>query len=213
MKPLNKYLDHTLLKANASHDDIVRVCSEARAYDTASVCVNTCWTKLVHEQLSGSDVKTCVVVGFPLGAMSTAAKAEEARLAVADGADEVDMVVNVGYIKSDLWDEVERDIAAVVDASRPAIVKVIIEACLLTDEEKVRACRAAVAADAAFVKTSTGFSAGGATEADVALMRETVGPDRGVKAAGGIRSRAQAEAMIAAGASRIGCSSTKAIMD
>ncbi len=213
MKPLNKYLDHTLLKASASHDDIVRVCAEAKQYDTASVCVNTCWAKLVHGELAGTDVKTCVVVGFPLGAMSTAAKAEEARLAVRDGAEEVDMVINVGWIKSGDWAGVQADVAAVVAASKPAIVKVILETCLLTDDEKVRACEAAKAAGAAFVKTSTGFSTGGATEADVSLMRKTVGAEMGVKASGGVRTRAQAEAMIAAGATRIGCSSTKGIME
>ena len=210
---INTYLDHTLLKANASRGDILKVCEEAKAYKTASVCVNTCWAKTVHEALKGSGVKTCVVVGFPLGAMLTEGKAEEARLAVANGAEEVDMVINVGFIKGNEWDLVKGDIAAVVAAAKPAIVKVIIETCLLTDEEKVKACETAKAAGAAFVKTSTGFSTGGATAADIALMRKTVGPDMGVKASGGVRTREQAEEMIGAGASRIGCSSTKTIVE
>jgi deoxyribose-phosphate aldolase len=210
---INTYLDHTLLKANATEEDILRVCQEARAYQTASVCVNTCWTETVHEALAGSGVKTCVVVGFPLGAMATEAKAGEAACAVGHGAEEVDMVINVGYIKGGRWDLVQGDIEAVVAAAKPAIVKVILETCLLTDEEKVKACLAAKAAKAAFVKTSTGFSTGGATVEDIALMRKTVGKDMGVKASGGVRTREQAEAMIAAGASRIGCSSTKSIVE
>lgn len=210
---LHAYIDHTLLKADACRADIVRVCAEARQYHTASVCVNSCWVPLVRAELAGSGVKTCTVVGFPLGAMSTAGKAGEARQAVADGAEEVDMVINVGLIKGGEWDAVQSDVAAVVNASKPAIVKVIIETCLLTDEEKVRACQAAKAAGAAFVKTSTGFSTGGATTADIALMRKTVGPDMGVKASGGVRTREQAEAMIAAGATRIGASSSKKIIE
>ena len=213
MNPLNTYLDHTLLKADATPEDILRVTEEAKEYHTASVCVNTCHTPLVAKALRGSGVKTCVVVGFPLGAMATAAKAQEAALAVRDGAEEVDMVMNIGYAKAGLWSDVQADIAAVVAAAKPAIVKVILETCLLTDEEKVNACLAAKAAGAAFVKTSTGFSTGGATVEDIALMRKTVGPDMGVKASGGVRTRAQAEAMIAAGATRIGCSSTKKIME
>lgn len=213
MNPLNTYLDHTLLKADATPEDILRVTQEAREYRTASVCVNTCHAPLVAKALKGSGVKTCVVVGFPLGAMATAAKAQEAALAVRDGAEEVDMVMNIGFAKAGLWSDVQADIAAVVAAARPAIVKVILETCLLTNEEKVNACLAAKAAGAAFVKTSTGFSTGGATVEDIALMRKTVGPDMGVKASGGVRTRAQAEAMIAAGATRIGCSSTKKIME
>ena len=210
---INRYIDHTLLKAGASRDDVVRICEEAKAYHTASVCVNSCWASLVHKELAGSGVMTCCVVGFPLGAMSTASKAFEAKQAVQGGADEVDMVINVGLIKSEDWEAVESDIAAVVAAARPARVKVIIETCLLTDEEKVMACEAAQCAGAAFVKTSTGFSVGGATTEDIALMRRTVGPDMGVKASGGIRTREQAEAMIAAGATRIGASATKAIVE
>ncbi len=210
---INRYIDHTLLKANASHDDIVRVCAEAKAYHTASVCVNSCWVPLVHAELAGTDVLTCCVVGFPLGAMATASKAAEAKQAVLDGADEVDMVINVGYIKSEDWLGVENDIAAVVSAARPAHVKVILETCLLTDEEKVKACEAAQCAGAAFVKTSTGFSVGGATAADIALMRKTVGSTMGVKASGGIRTREQAKAMIDAGATRIGASATQKIVE
>ena len=210
---LNKYIDHTLLKADASKADVLRICEEARRYDTASVCVNACWAKLVHEQLAGTDVATCVVVDFPLGAMSPAAKAEETRIAVADGAEEVAMVINVGFIKSGMWDAVRADIAGVVQAAGKAAVKVILENCLLTDEEKRRACEICRGVGAAFVKTSTGFSTGGATAADVALMRKAVGPDMGVKAAGGVRTREQALAMIEAGATRIGASATKAILE
>ena len=213
MNPLNTYLDHTLLKADATRADILAVTAEAKQYHTASVCVNTCYTTLVANELRGSGVKTCVVVGFPLGAMTTAAKALEAALAVRDGAQEIDMVMNIGAAKAGDWAAVQADIAAVVLASRPAIVKVIIETCLLTDDEKVQACLAAKAAGAAFVKTSTGFSTGGATPEDIALMRKTVGETLGVKASGGVRTREQALAMIAAGASRIGCSSTKKIME
>lgn len=210
---INRYIDHTLLKADASRADIVRVCAEAKEYHTASVCVNSCWVRLVHEELSGSGVLTCCVVGFPLGAMSTRGKADETRQAVRDGAQEVDMVINVGFVKSGEWDAVREDITSVVSAAKPAVVKVIIETCLLTDAEKVKACETAKEAGAAFVKTSTGFSTGGATEADIALMRKTVGPDMGVKASGGVRTREQAEAMIAAGATRIGASATKKIIE
>ena len=212
MNPLNTYLDHTLLNADATSADILAVTAEAKEYHTASVCVNTCYTSLVAQELKDSGVKTCVVVGFPLGAMSTGAKAVEASLAVREGANEVDMVMNIGAAKAGDWAAVQADIAAVVNAAKPAIVKVIIETCLLSDEQKVNACLAAKAAGAAFVKTSTGFSTGGATAADIALMRKTVGPEMGVKASGGVRTREQALEMIAAGATRIGCSSTKTIM-
>lgn len=212
MNPLNTYLDHTLLKADATRADILAVTAEAKQYHTASVCVNTCYTTLVAQELKDSGVKTCVVVGFPLGAMASGAKAVEAALAVREGAEEVDMVMNIGAAKAGDWAAVQADIAAVVNAAKPAIVKVIIETCLLTDEQKVNACLAAKAAGAAFVKTSTGFSTGGATTEDIALMRKTVGPDMGVKASGGVRTKEQALAMIEAGASRIGCSSTKTIM-
>lgn len=213
MNALNTYLDHTLLKAEATRADILAVTAEAKEFQTASVCVNTCFTTLVAQELRGSGVKTCVVVGFPLGAMMTSAKAQEAALAVQQGAEEVDMVMHIGAAKAGDWAAVQADIAAVVNAAKPAIVKVIIETCLLTNEEKVNACLAAKAAGAAFVKTSTGFSTGGATPEDIALMRKTVGAEMGVKASGGVRTREQALAMIEAGASRIGCSSTRKIME
>ena len=213
MNPLNTYLDHTLLKADATRADILAVTAEAKQYHTASVCVNASFTSLVASELRGSGVKTCVVVGFPLGAMASGAKAVEAALAVRDGAEEVDMVMNIGSAKAGDWAAVQADIAAVVLAAKPAIVKVILETCLLTDEQKVNACLAAKAAGAAFVKTSTGFSTGGATAEDIELMRKTVGPEMGVKASGGVRTKYQALAMIEAGATRIGCSSTKSIME
>jgi len=213
MNALNTYLDHTLLKADATPQDVQSVITEAIAYQTASVCVNACYASLVSNALKGSGVKTCVVVGFPLGAMATGSKALEAALAVRDGAEEVDMVMNIGLAKSGDWNAVQTDIAAVVLAAKPAIVKVILETCLLTNDEKVKACLAAKAAGSAFVKTSTGFSTGGATVEDIALMRHTVGSEMGVKASGGVRTREQAEAMIQAGATRIGCSSTRKIME
>lgn len=205
---LNKFIDHTLLKPAATKEDIMKICREAKEYHFASVCVNSCHTALVSNELKGSGVSTCVVAGFPLGAMITEAKAYEAKLAVASGADEIDMVINIGALKDKDYDFVENDIKAVVEASKPAIVKVIIEACLLTDEEKVKACELSVKAGAKFVKTSTGFSTGGATKEDVALMRKTVGENVGVKASGGIRTYEDAMAMINAGASRIGASAS-----
>lgn len=205
-------IDHTLLKANATRSDILRVCDEAKRYHTASVCVNSCWASVVHDALKGSGVKVCCVVGFPLGAMSTAAKAFETEQAVNDGAEEIDMVINVGMARAGEWEAVQKDIKAVVDAAGKAAVKVILETCLLNDEEKVRACMAAKDAGADFVKTSTGFSTAGATVEDVRLMRKTVGDDMGVKAAGGIRNRETALAMIEAGANRIGASATGAII-
>lgn len=197
-------IDHTMLKADATSATIVRYCREAIQYGFASVCVNSCHAALVSRELSGTGIKTCCVVGFPLGAMSTAAKAFEARQAVADGAEEIDMVINIGAVKDQNWALAEDDIRAVVEASRPALVKVILETCLLTDEEKIRACEAAVSAGAAFVKTSTGFSTGGATTADVALMKKTVAGRALVKASGGIRTPEEARAMLEAGADRIG---------
>ena len=205
---LNGFIDHTILKAEARKEDVVKLCQEAKEHAFASVCVNTCYTKVVAEQLKGSDVKTCVVVGFPLGAMSTAAKAAETKLAVADGAQEVDMVINIGALKDKDYESVKQDIGAVVNAAAPAIVKVIIETCLLTDDEKKIACKLSVEAGAHFVKTSTGFSTSGATAQDIALMRSVVGPDIGVKASGGVRTREAAEQMVAAGASRIGSSNS-----
>ena len=207
-KELAARIDHTMLKADASREVIRRYCAEAKEHGFASVCVNTCHAKTVTEELRGSGVKTCVVVGFPLGAMATEAKAFEAAQAVRDGASEVDMVINIGAVKDGDETFVTEDIRAVVQASQKenadAIVKVIIETCLLTDEEKVRACKCAEEAGAHFVKTSTGFSTGGATAEDVALMKKTVGDRLQVKASGGIRTRADAEALIAAGADRIG---------
>lgn len=209
---LAKKIDHTLLKAEATRKDILRICEEAKTYKTASVCVNSAWASTARDALKGSDVMVCCVVGFPLGAMSTKAKAFEAAEAVRDGANEIDMVINIGKARAEEWADVRDDISAVVKASGEAHVKVIIETCLLTDEQKKAACIAAKEAGAAFVKTSTGFSTAGATVEDIRLMRETVGPDMGVKAAGGIRNRETALAMIEAGATRIGASATSAII-
>lgn len=209
---LNKYIDHTLLAADATKDGITKLCNEAKEYDFASVCVNSCWVKYAHSLLEGSSVKVCTVVGFPLGAMVTRAKAYEALSAVEDGADEVDMVINIGALKDKDYDYVENDIREVKKACGDKLLKVIIEACLLTDEEKVKACELSLAAGADYVKTSTGFSKWGAKEEDVALMRKTVGDKLGVKAAGGIRDRETAERMIKSGASRLGCSAGIAIV-
>lgn len=211
MNDLASYIDHTLLKPDATESQIRALCAEARQWRFASVCVNPRWTATAAAELRGSDVKVCTVIGFPLGASVSAVKEFEARQAVADGADELDMVVSVGDLKAGRDEYVRSDIAAVVRGAQGRAVKVIIEACLLTDEEKARACRLAAAAGADFVKTSTGFSKGGATVHDVALMRAAVGPDVGVKAAGGIRTRKEAEEMIAAGATRIGASAGVAI--
>lgn len=205
---LAEYVDYTLLKPTATREDVLRLCEEAKAYRTCSVCVNSCFVKTVREALRGTGIKTCCVVGFPLGAMSSQAKAEETRIAIEDGAEEIDMVQNIGHVKAGEWSLVEQDIAAVTEAARGrALVKVILETCLLTQEEIVASCQAAARAGADFVKTSTGFSTGGARAEDIALMRKTVGPKMGVKASGGIRTRQAAEEMIQAGASRIGASS------
>lgn len=204
---LNRYIDHTMLKANATRADIEKLCQEAKQHEFASVCINTCFVPLAAKLLEGSEVKVCCVVGFPLGAMSTPAKAFEAQWAVEHGAQEVDMVLNVGAMISGEEEIVLRDIEAVVQAAHPkAIVKVILENCLLNDEQKIRACKLCVQAGAEFVKTSTGFSTGGATVEDVALMKRAVDGRAKVKAAGGIRTRQQALAMIEAGADRIGAS-------
>ena len=211
-KPIASYIDHTLLKADATMDDITRIAGEAASYGFASICVNPCWVPLCRKLLEGTGVKVCTVVGFPLGASSSTAKAAETAAAVEDGADEIDMVINIGYLRSGMDDEVLGDIKAVREACLGKVLKVIIEACLLTDEEKIRACRLAEEAGADFVKTSTGFSSGGATVADVALMRKAVGGRLKVKAAGGIRTLADARAMIGAGASRIGASAGIAIV-
>lgn len=206
-KPLAKYIDHTLLKADATPEQIKKLCAEAEEYQFASVCVNSCYARLAHECLRGRGVAVCCVVGFPLGAMSPRAMAYEARCAAEDGASEIDMVLPIGALKAGDDETVRETIGAVVEAvTGRAIVKVILEACLLTDAEKVRACQLAESVGAAFVKTSTGFSSGGATEHDVALMRKSVSPAVQVKAAGGIRDRATALKMIAAGADRIGAS-------
>ena len=209
---LNRYIDHTMLKANATRADIEKLCQEAKQHEFASVCVNTCFVPLAAELLRGSEVKVCCVVGFPLGAMSTPAKAFEAQWAVEHGAQEVDMVLNVGAMISGEEEIVLRDIEAVVQAAHPkAIVKVILENCLLNDEQKIRACKLCVQAGAEFVKTSTGFSNGGAPVEDVALMKRAVDGRAKVKAAGGIRTRQQALAMIEAGADSIGASAGIAI--
>ncbi|WP_418041773.1 deoxyribose-phosphate aldolase [Paenibacillus xylanilyticus] len=201
-------IDHTLLRADATQSEINQLTEEAKQYQFASVCVNPGWVSYAAEQLQGSGVDICTVIGFPLGASTSETKAFETTDAIAKGATEVDMVINISALKDGKDDYVEHDIRAVVEAAAgKALVKVIIETCLLTDEEKVRACQAAVRAGADFVKTSTGFSTGGATPEDIALMRRTVGPDMGVKASGGVRSLEDMQKMIEAGATRIGASS------
>ena len=211
-KQLAKTIDHTLLKPDATKAQVLKLCDEAIKYGFASVCVNPSRIALVAEALKGTDVTPCCVVGFPLGAIPTESKAAEAAVAVGQGAREIDMVINIGAVKDGDWALVESDIAAVKTACDKVKLKVIIETCLLTDEEKVKACFCAVQAGADFVKTSTGFSTGGATIADVQLMRQTVGPNIGVKASGGIHTRAEAEAMLEAGATRIGASSGVSII-
>ncbi len=205
---VGRLIDHTLLKADASQDQIAQLCYEARTYHFASVCVNPAHVKLAAQLLKDSDVPVCTVVGFPLGATPSTVKAFETQQAIRDGATEIDMVINIGALKSQDYKAVYEDIASVVRAAHAgnALVKVIIEAALLTDEEKVIACQLSKAAGADFVKTSTGFGPGGATVADVTLMRRVVGPTMGIKAAGGVGSYADAQAMIAAGATRIGAS-------
>jgi deoxyribose-phosphate aldolase len=209
---LNKYIDHTILKPESTRAQVEQVCREALQYDFASVCVNSCWTQLVADTLKGSAVKACVAVGFPLGAMTTLAKMFETDQAIEAGAREVDMVINVGALKSGLYDFVRDDIAGVVSSCKKnkrksALLKVILETFLLSDDEKKLACEIAKAAGADFVKTSTGFNGGGATVEDIRLMRSIVGESMGVKASGGVRSYEQAVAMIEAGANRIGTSS------
>ena len=200
-------IDHTILKAAATSQEIIQLCKEARQHHFASVCINPCYVKLASEQLAGTDVKVCTVVGFPLGANATEIKAQEARHAVLDGAREVDMVINVGALKEGRLDYVEKDIAEVVKNSAGAVVKVIIETCYLTDDEKKEACRLSEKAGAHFVKTSTGFGTGGATIDDVRLMKSIVGDRLQVKASGGIKTLNDALNMVEAGASRIGTSS------
>ena len=213
-KEMAKYLDDTLLKADATPEQIVKICEEAKTYGCASVCVNSSYVPLVAKELSGSEVKTCCVIGFPLGACTSESKAAETADSIEKGANEVDMVIQIGRAKAGEWDYVKSDIEAVVKAADgKAIVKVIIETCLLTDEEKIKACQIAKEAGADFVKTSTGFSTGGATVEDIRLMRETVGKDMGVKASGGVRDFEKAQAMIDAGATRIGTSSAAGILN
>ena len=212
MSNIASYIDHTVLAADATQEKIQKLCDEAKQWKFARVCVNTCWTKFCAQQLKDTGVNVCVVVGFPLGAMCTKAKAYEAKCAVEEGATEVDMVINIGWLKDGKDDLVENDIREVKKACGDKHLKVIIEACLLTDEEKVRACELSVKAGADFVKTSTGFSKWGAKEEDVALMRKTVGPNVGVKAAGGIRTYEDAVKMVKAGANRLGCSAGIAIV-
>jgi len=207
MTDLAGLIDHTILAPDATTAQVLKFCEQAEAFRFHSVCVNPVHVRLVAEALAGSSVKTCCVVGFPLGASTPEIKAAEAARAISDGADEIDMVIDIGALKDGRIDVVEHDIACVRAACPGAILKTIIETCLLTDDEKRLACRIAHNAGADYVKTSTGFSKHGATIADVALMRETVGAAMGVKASGGIRSREAAEAMVAAGATRIGTSS------
>ncbi|WP_273129825.1 deoxyribose-phosphate aldolase [Bacillus weihaiensis] len=213
MSKIANMIDHTALKADTSKEIVTTLCNEAKEYQFASVCVNPTWVKYAFEQLAGSDVKVCTVIGFPLGANTPETKAFETTNAIENGATEVDMVINIGALKDKDDELVKRDIEAVVNAaSNKALTKVIIETSLLTEEEKVRACELAVQAGADYVKTSTGFSTGGATVEDITLMRKTVGPTIGVKASGGVRDTKGADALIAAGATRIGASSGVAIV-
>jgi deoxyribose-phosphate aldolase len=207
-----KLIDHTALKPNVKQQEIELLCAEAVKYGFVSVCINPSWIPLANRLLQGHPVKVCTVVGFPLGAMTSATKAFEAREAISLGATEVDMVINVGALKSGMTELVEQDIRAVREATRGVLLKVIIETCLLNDAEKVTACKAAKRAGADFVKTSTGFAGGGATAADVALMRRVVGPSLGVKASGGVGNQSAAELMVEAGATRIGASAGVKIM-
>ncbi|HCW04483.1 MAG TPA: deoxyribose-phosphate aldolase [Clostridium sp.] len=210
---LAKYIDHTILKAEASEEDIKKLCKEAKEHGFASVCVNPYYVSLAAKELMDSDVKVCTVVGFPLGATTREVKAFETNQAIERGAQEIDMVINIGALKSKKYDEVKADIEAIVNAAnRRALVKVIIESCLLTEEEKIQICTIAKNAGADFVKTSTGFSTAGATVSDVSLMRETVGKEMGVKASGGIRDYKSAKAMIEAGANRLGMSAGIAVV-
>ena len=203
---VNKYIDHTILKPETTKAQILTLCEEAKQFNFASVCVNPTWVATCANELKGTDVKVCTVIGFPLGATFKEVKAYETKLAIENGASEIDMVINVGAAKDQNWELVYEDIKAVVEAANGVLVKVIIETCLLTEEEKVKACEMAVKAGAHFVKTSTGFSTGGATAADVALMRQTVGESVGVKASGGVRTAEDMKVMVEAGANRIGTS-------
>ncbi len=213
MKNLSRYIDHTLLKADATENEVIKLCNEAKEYDFFSVCINPGFVELAAKELRESNVAVCTVIGFPLGASTPETKAFETRDAIHKGAAEVDMVINISKLKDKKDEEVLKDIKAVVDAAdKKALVKVIIETCLLTDEEKERACKLAKDAGADFVKTSTGFSTGGATKEDIALMRKTVGTEMGVKASGGVRTYEDAVTMIESGATRIGASASIAIV-
>ncbi|MBR0440040.1 MAG: deoxyribose-phosphate aldolase [Bacilli bacterium] len=208
----NKLIDHTLLKQDASPEQIVKLCEEAKQFDFMSVCVNPAYVPLAAECLKGSGVKVCTVIGFPLGMNLTKTKVEEAELCIKEGAEEIDMVINVGMLKAGHDDYVKEEIRLLKEVAGSKVLKVIIETCLLSDEEKVRACKLSKEAGADFVKTSTGFSTGGATVHDVKLMRETVGPNMGVKASGGVRTHEDLIAMVEAGASRIGTSNGTKIL-
>lgn len=210
---LAKYIDHTLLKPQAAREDIEKLCREARQYGFFSVCVNPYWVSFCKDQLKGSDVKVCTVIGFPLGANTTEAKVFEAKDALKNGADELDMVINLGAVKSEDWDAVLQDIKAVRAAGKDFTLKVIIETSVLTQEEKIKACELCAQAGADFVKTSTGFTGGGATAEDVRLMRAHVPANMQVKASGGVRTREDFDAMTAAGATRIGASAGVKIIE
>ncbi len=213
-KDLARMIDHTILKADATEMEVEKLCTEALEYNFASVCINPSMVEKAANMLKGSDVKVCTVIGFPLGATTTEVKAFETEDVIKKGATEVDMVINIGKLKEGNIEYVKKDIEAVVNAAKgKALTKVIIETCLLTDEEKVTACKLSKEAGADFVKTSTGFSTGGATASDIKLIRETVGPDLGVKASGGVRSLEDAMAMIENGATRIGASASIAICE
>lgn len=204
---INKLIDHTALKPNTNKESILKLIAEAKTYDFASVCVNPCWVALAHQELKNTDVKVCTVIGFPLGANTTEVKVFETKDAIEKGAQEIDMVINIAMLKDKEYDYVENEIHQIVEAAKDkAIVKVIIETCLLTDEEKIKACELSQKAGADFVKTSTGFSTVGATVHDIALMRKTVGAEMGVKASGGVHTYEEALAMVEAGATRIGAS-------
>ena len=206
---INKLIDHTALKPNTNNESILKLIAEAKTYDFASVCVNPCWVALAHQELKNTDVKVCTVIGFPLGANTTEVKVFETKDAIEKGAQEIDMVINIAMLKDKEYDYVENEIHQIVEAAKDkAIVKVIIETCLLTDEEKIKACELSQKAGADFVKTSTGFSTGGATVHDIALMRKTVGAEMGVKASGGVHTHEEALAMVEAGATRIGASAS-----
>ncbi len=202
----NRLIDHTLLASDAVESQIKKICDEAKEYHFASVCVNPCWVSFCAKELKGTDTKVCTVIGFPLGATTTKSKEEELKQAILDGAEELDMVINIGKLKDHQDEYVENEIRSLKKLCGNLVLKVIIETCLLTDEEKVRVCLLAKRAGADFVKTSTGFSKWGAKVEDVALMRKTVGPDMGVKASGGVRNKEEMEAMVKAGATRIGTS-------